>query len=401
MSYERPYHGLKVLDLSQRIAGPYCGTLLALYGADVIKIEPREGDWARKLGTDYGGHSVLDICANRGKRSISLDLKHADGRAVAQRLAGESDVFIEGFRPGVADRLGLGYAEVKECNPRILYLSVSGYGQQGPFRGEPCTDTVMQAFSGLISVNPGNDGAPHRVGFLVVDMVTGLYAYQALATALIARHGVTQGRHIDVSLMQSAAAIQAAKISEYALADGAPRVLNAPAGTYRTSDGWIAITLVTEAHWVGICTGLELPQLLDDPRFAGFEKRAEHLQALLDVLNDRLSEKTTSEWCARLVEAGALCNAINDFGDWLNHSHVQAIDAAPSVQQPRVGAVPTPVIPGMLALAPDDRRQIAPAVGEHGAEILRERGYDDAAIENLIANAALFVDKFNGDRSIY
>ncbi len=393
MSYDRPYDGLKILDVSQGIAGPYCGSLMALYGAEVIKVEPREGDWARKLGTDYNGHSVLDICGNRGKRSISLDLKHADGRAVAQKLAGETDVLIEGFRPGVADRLGIGYAEVKKRNPRVLYVSVSGYGQQGPLREEPCTDTVMQAFSGLMSINPGNDGAPHRVGFLVVDMVTGLYAYQALATALHARHGATEGRHIDVSLMQSAAAIQAAKISEYALADGTPRVLNAPAGTYRTNDGWIAITLVTEAHWVAICNGLELPQLLDDSRFADFEKRAEHLQALLDILNDRLSERTTSEWCARLVEAGALCNAIHDFGDWLNHSHVQATDAAPSIQQPRVGAIPTPAIPGMMPLAPHDRRQIAPAVGEHGPEILRERGYSDELIDNLIASAALFVNR--------
>ncbi len=392
MSYERPYHGLKVLDLSQGVAGPYCGTLMALYGADVIKIEPREGDWARKLGTDYDGHSVLDLCGNRGKRSISLDLKHADGRAVAQELAADTDVLIEGFRPGVADRLGVGYAEVKERNPRVVYVSVSGYGQQGPLREEPCTDTVMQAFSGLMSVNPGNDGAPHRVGFLVVDMVTGLYAYQALATALHARPGAAQGRHIDVSLMQSAAAIQAAKILEYALADGAPRVLNAPAGTYRTSDGWIAITLVSEAHWAAICRGLALPQLLDDPRFGDFEKRAEHLQALVGILNDRLSQESTSEWCTRLLEAGALCNAIHDFGDWLSHSHVQAVGAAPSIQQPRVGAVPTPAIPGMMPLAADDRRQIAPAVGEHGPEILRERGYDDEAIDSLITSAALFVN---------
>jgi crotonobetainyl-CoA:carnitine CoA-transferase CaiB-like acyl-CoA transferase len=393
MSYERPYDGLKVLDLSQGVAGPYCGTLMALYGADVIKIEPREGDWARKLGTDYDGHSVLDLCGNRGKRSICLDLKHADGRAVAQELAADTDVLIEGFRPGVADRLGFAYAELRQRNPRVIYVSVSGYGQQGPLREEPCTDTVMQAFSGLMSVNPGNDGAPHRVGFLVVDMVTGLYAYQALATALHARPGAAEGRHIDVSLMQSAAAIQAAKISEYALADGAPRVLNAPAGTYRTSDGWIAITLVTEAHWVGICKGLELPQLLDDPRFDGFEKRAEHLQTLLGILNDRLLEKTTSEWCARLAESGALCNAIHDFGDWLSHSHVQAIDAAPFIQQPGVGAIPTPVIPGMMALAADDRRHIAPAVGEHGPEILREHGYDDETIDHLIASAALFVHR--------
>ena len=392
MSYERPYNGLKVLDFSQGVAGPYCGSLMALYGAEVIKVEPPGGDWARKLGSDYNGHSVLDVCANRGKRSICLDMKHAEGRAVARALACEADVLIEGFRPGVADRLGIGYAEVKECNPRVLYLSISGYGQQGPLREEPCTDTVMQAFSGLMSVNPGNDGAPHRVGFLIVDMVTGLYAYQALATALHGRADAKEGRHIDVSLMQSAAAIQTAKISEYALAAGEPRVLNAPAGTYRTSDGWIAITLVSEAHWVAICEGLELPRLLDDPRFAGFEQRAEHLPALLDILNEQLPQRTTSEWNLRLLDAGALCNAIHDFGDWLDHSHVQAVDAAPSIQQPRVGAIPTPVIPGMVPLDFDDERQIAPAVGEHGRAILRERGYADAAIDTLIANAALFVN---------
>ncbi|NCF28532.1 MAG: CoA transferase [Gammaproteobacteria bacterium] len=393
MSYERPYDGLKVLDFSQGVAGPYCGSLMALYGADVIKVEPPQGDWARKLGTDYNGHSVLDMCANRGKRSISLDMKHAEGRAVARALACETDVLIEGFRPGVADRLGIGYDEIKQSNPRVLYLSVSGYGQRGPMREEPCTDTVMQAFSGLMSVNPGNDGAPHRIGFLIVDMVTGLYAYQALATALHGRSGAKQGRHMDVSLMQSAAAIQAAKISEYALAGGEPRVLNAPAGTYRTSDGWIAITLVSHAHWVAICEGLELPQLLDDPRFADFETRAEHLQALVEILNDRLPQRTTSEWSARLVEAGGLCNAIHDFGDWLNHSQVQATDAAPTVQQPRVGGVPTSAIPGMIPLVSGDPRQLAPAVGEHGSEILRECGYDDAAIDALIANAALFVNE--------
>jgi crotonobetainyl-CoA:carnitine CoA-transferase CaiB-like acyl-CoA transferase len=392
MSYDRPYDGLKVLDLSQGVAGPYCGSLLALYGADVIKVEPREGDWARKLGSDYHGHSVLDLCANRGKRSICLDLKHADGRAVAVKLASESDVVIEAFRPGVVDRLGIGYAEVKKDNPRVLYLSVSGYGQQGPLRDEPCTDTVMQAFSGLMSVNAGNDGAPHRVGFLIIDMVTGLYAFQALTTALHARADASEGRHIDVSLMQSAAAMQAAKISEYALAGGAPRVLNAPTGTYRTSDGWIAIALVNDAHWIAICKAFELERLLDDPRFADFETRARHLASLVEILNERVAQRTTSEWHARLVEAGALCNTVRDFGEWLNHPQVQAVDAAPSVHQPGVGAVPTPSIPGMLPLAADDRRQLAPAIGEHGPAILRERGYEQEAVEKLIADAAMFID---------
>jgi len=393
MSYDRPYDGVKVIDFSQGVAGPYCGTLMALYGADVVKVEPPGGDWARRLGTDYNGHSVLDVCANRGKRSICLDLKHPQGRALARTLADGADVVIEGFRPGVAERLGIGYAEVRERNPRVLYLSVSGYGQEGLFREEACTDTVMQAFSGLMSVNPGNDGAPHRVGFLVVDMVTGLYAYQALATALHGRAGEAEGRHIDISLMQSAAAIQSAKIMEYALAAGAPRTLNAPAGTYRTGDGWIAITLVSEAHWVAISKALDLPALLADPRFADFEKRAEHLPALLEILNARLPEKTTAEWNARLSEAGGLSNAIHDYGDWLRHEHVQSVAAAPPLSQPRVGVVPTPLIPGMALLAPEDPRQIAPAVGEHGAEILRERGYDDDTIGKLIADSALFVDE--------
>jgi crotonobetainyl-CoA:carnitine CoA-transferase CaiB-like acyl-CoA transferase len=391
MSYDRPYDGLKVLDFSQGVAGPYCGSLMALYGADVIKIEPPSGDWARRLGSDYGGHSVLDICANRGKRSLSLDLKHAQGRGVARALAEQADVLIEGFRPGVAERLGIGYQDVKRGNPLVLYVSVSGYGQRGPLREEPSTDTVMQAFSGLMSVNPGNDGAPHRVGFLIVDMVTGLYAYQALASALYARAAEKEGRHIDVSLMQSAAAIQAAKISEYALADGTPRVLNAPTGTYRTSDGWIAIALVNDAHWVAICKGLELAHLLDDPRFVDFEKRAGHLGPLQEILNQRIGERSTSEWHGRLVEAGALCNPIHDYETWLSHAHVQAVDSAPSVQQPRVGAIPTPGIPGMMPLAHGDPRHIAPAIGEHGRTILAEHGYTEQVIEELIAGAALFV----------
>lgn len=391
MSYERPYEGLKVIDFSQGIAGPYCGTLMALYGADVVKVEPPGGDWARRLGTDYNGHSVLDICANRGKRSICLDLKHPDGLAVAKVLAHDSDVVIEGFRPGVADRLGIGYEAVKEGNPRVLYVSVSGYGQHGPYREEACTDTVMQAFSGLMSANPGNDGVPHRVGFLIVDMVTGLYAYQALSTALHGRRSQGEGRHMDVSLMQSAAAIQAAKISEYTLAGGVPRTLNAPAGTYRTRDGWIAITLVNEAHWTAICEALELPELLEDPRFGNFEKRAEHLPALIEILGARLSERSTAEWLTRLNATGGLCNPIHDYGDWLAHAHVQSVGAAPMISQPRVGNVPTPMIPGMVPLAHDDARQIAPAVGEQGVAILRERGYDDAAIAGLVAADALIV----------
>ncbi|MDP6343535.1 MAG: CoA transferase, partial [Alphaproteobacteria bacterium] len=182
MSYDYPFAGLRVLDLSQGYAGPYCAALLSLYGAEVIKVEPAAGDWARGLGPTYGDQTAISLAANRGKKSIVLDLKSEGGRAVARDLAARSDVFIEGFRPGVCARFGLSYDDVRTLNPGVIYLAVSGYGHQGPYADRPCTDTVAQAFSGLMSINSGGDGVPHRVGHYIIDCVTALYAYQALST---------------------------------------------------------------------------------------------------------------------------------------------------------------------------------------------------------------------------
>ena len=391
MDYDRPFSNLKVLDMSQGVAGPYCGTLLALYGAQVIKLEPPDGDWVRGLGARYADHSILGICSNRGKRSIALDLKSDSGREIALQLAKSADVVIEGFRPGVAERLGVGYTTVRELNPRVLYVSVSGYGQTSPYRDRPCTDTVVQAFSGLMSINRGRDGAPHRVRFLIADMVTGVYAFQALTPALYAREHLAEGRHIDVSLTQSAAAIQAAKISEHALEAGNPKLLNAPAGTYRTSDGWIAITLVTEAHFGAMCEALELTRLLDDERFVDFEARGEHVEVLMETIQERLLTATTDDWCARFDRTGGLAQRIYDYGDWLSDPHVQETEAAPVVHQPGVGDVPMPRVPGMLPIDPDDSRQRAPSIGEHGRQILEEFGYASSDIEDLIRTGVLRV----------
>ena len=213
MSYDAPFAGLKVVDLSQGVAGPYCGMLLAQYGADVIKVEPTgEGDWARTLGTRYGDHSAYSIPANLGKRSIALDLKSDAGKEVLWRLIAGADVLLEGFRPGVLDRLGFGYEAVSQREPRILYLSVSGFGQTGPLSGRPAMDPVLQAFTGLMIDNKGEDGIPHRVPFIVIDMSTALYAFQALSAALYARRDEPRGRHIEVSLMQAASAMQSIRM---------------------------------------------------------------------------------------------------------------------------------------------------------------------------------------------
>ncbi|WGS19903.1 MULTISPECIES: CoA transferase [unclassified Bradyrhizobium] len=269
-SHEAPFRGLRVLDFGQGVASPYAGYLLAANGADVIKVEPPEGDWSRRLGTTYGSQSALSAVYNRGKRSLVLDLKKPEGIETARKLAAGADVIIEGFRPGVMDRLGLGYNALSRENPRLIYLSISGFGQEGPYAQRPCSDSVAQAFSGLVSVNVGADGIPHRVGATISDVCTGLYGYQAVATALFARASICKGRRIDVSLSQSTAALLGHKLAEHVLEGGAPRLLNVPAGSYRTSDGWIMVTLVTEAQYGRLCSVLERDDLATDPRFASF-----------------------------------------------------------------------------------------------------------------------------------
>ena len=237
-THEAPYRGLRVLDFGQGIASPYCAMLLGVYGAGVIKIEPPEGDWSRYLGTTYGNHTTLSAVYNRGKRSLCLDMKHAEGVAIARRLAKDCDVLIEGFRPGVAARLGIGYEELSRDNPGLIYLSVSAFGQSGPYSKRPGSDSVAQAFSGLVSINVGNDKTPHRVGTTISDVVTGVYAFQAIATTLFARASVGTGRWIDVNLCQSTAALLGHKVAEHVLEGGAPRALN-DAGGFLSNHRWL------------------------------------------------------------------------------------------------------------------------------------------------------------------
>src|SRR5258707_966387 len=213
MSYDAPFAGLKVVDLSQGIAGPYCAILLAQHGAEVIKVEGiGEGDWARTLGTRYGTHSAFSIVGNLGKKSIAVDLKSEAGKQVVWRLLKGADVFLEGFRPGVIKRLGFDYDSIAAREPRLLYVSISGFGQTGPLSARPAMDPLLQAYTGLMNENRGEDGIPHRVPVIVVDMSTALYAFQALSAALYARRDQPRGRYIHVSLMQAAAPLQSIRL---------------------------------------------------------------------------------------------------------------------------------------------------------------------------------------------
>ncbi|MFN0316138.1 MAG: CaiB/BaiF CoA transferase family protein [Burkholderiales bacterium] len=381
MTTALPYKNLRVLDLSQGMAGPYCAMLLAHYGADVVKLEPPGGDWSRQMGTRYGDHTALDVACNGGKRSLVLDLKTPQGKAAAQRIAARCDVVIEGFRPGVAAKLGLGYEEVAKQNAQVIYLSVSGFGQHGPYAHRPATDTVIQAFSGVMSLNRDAVGKPNRVGFLVADTCTALYAFQAVSVALYAKRESGQGAYLDVSLMQSSAAFLSFKLMQDVLEGGSPRLLNAPAGTYRTADGWIAITLSKEEHFRSLCRALSREPLMDDARFATFEARADHNAKLVPLMQEALLERGTDEWIERLEQHDVLCNRVHDIADWLADPHVQATKSYALAAVPGMGEVPIATIPAGGVLGRD--AQAWPRTGEHSGEVLRDYGFSAAEIAAL------------------
>jgi crotonobetainyl-CoA:carnitine CoA-transferase CaiB-like acyl-CoA transferase len=385
---EGAYTGLKVLDLGQGIAAPYCAMLLAMHGAEVIKLEPLGGDWSRGLGKRYGDHTAMSAHFNRGKRSLALDLRAPAGQAVALDLAKRADIVIEGFRPGVAARLGLGYEALSATNPRLLYVSVSGFGQEGPHIALPCTDSVAQAFSGMAAINTGNDGAPHRVGAMIVDALTGVYAAQALGVALYARERTGKGGRLELNLTQSAAAILGHKLAEHVLEDGNPQIVNVPTGAHRTKDGWVMIALLREADFVRLVTAMGAPELASDPRFNSFAARAANSPAIFAALGVIFARGTTAHWLGVLRDADILSDRINGFDDWLADSHIIATGGAVAVEPTDMPAFKVPRTPG-VSTPVDAALSPAPHVGEHSRAILGELGCDDAAIAKLIAEEAV------------
>ena len=363
----RPYKGIRVLDAGQGIAAPYCATLLAACGADVIKLEPPEGDWSRGLTTAKDTVSVLSVCFNRGKRSVVLDLKTPEGQAAAKALAADCDVLIEAFRPGVAARIGLGPENTRED---AICLSISGFGQTGPNAERPCTDSVAQAFSGFVALNAGADGVPHKANPFVSDMTTGVWAFVAIQTALAARlqDKTPRRRHIDLSLMMATSFLMTANIAETAYLGRTPAMPNTPAGAYRTKDDrWVMITLVRNADFTPLCEVLGLPGVAEDPRYDSFPSRWENRDALYAMVRERFLTRTADEWVAALQGRRLLADHVNTIPDWVANPHVQAVGAVGMVPQPQLGQVPMPGIPGLGHwLAP------APALGQHTDQVLAE-----------------------------
>jgi crotonobetainyl-CoA:carnitine CoA-transferase CaiB-like acyl-CoA transferase len=391
MSFEKPYEGLRVVDLSQGVAGPYCAMLLARQGADVIKVEPLDGDWSRILAPFYGNQTAYSIPANIGKRSLAVDLKSDAGKAIVERMLPTADVFLEGFRPGVIDRLGFSYDRLSALNEALIYVSISGFGQEGPLRTKPAMDPVLQAFTGFMAENKGPDGIPHRTPTIINDMSTALYAQQAVGAALYVRRDEARGRRINVSLLEASANLQAIRLMG-AYRDGPFKPGMAPNGVFDTAEGWIQIVVIRDHDFVKFCTALGRDELGTDARFALAEGRRENAETLYEIVRPILNERPAAYWRDLFTEAGLQNEVVQSYEEFVNHPHVKETGLISWITQEGSDtpwAVPN--IPGLPRLDPESLSDLAPRNGQHTREILSELDYSDTDIEKLLSDGVVGV----------
>lgn len=382
-----PFRGVRVLDVSQGLAGPYATQMLAMMGATVLKVEPPQGDWGRLMGVRRGDQSTLSVSANWNKRSICLDARTKGGAAVLKQLAGQADLVMESFRPGIVEKLGLGYESLKAIRPGIIMGSISGFGQSGPYVERPGSDSILQAVTGMSVMNADKSGQPQRVGMLAVDMITGLYAGFALASALYEQKVTGEGCHLDLSLLASASAFQAMPMMESFLQGGRRSAhVTVPSGTFEASDGAISVVCLRNEMFYALANVLGHPEWQSDPRFTDNESRQRNATEIHALMGDIFLTRPRAHWIDRLNEAGVLCGPQNSYMDLLMDPQVRHLGLMPEVNHEAFGSVPLPQFPGSRADAENLRP--APGLGEHTCEVLQELGYDDEAIAALVREKA-------------
>jgi crotonobetainyl-CoA:carnitine CoA-transferase CaiB-like acyl-CoA transferase len=387
-----PLTGVRVADCSTVLAGPYCTMLLADLGADVVKVEPPDGDGTRIWGPPWVGSeddgtrtAAYFLAMNRNKRSIRLDLKTSAGSEVLARLLRSSDVFVENFRVGGLARLGFGDAALETLNPDLVHLAISGFGPTGPDAAKPGYDFVIQAMGGLMSITGAADddgGGPTKVGVAISDVVTGLFAAVGILAALLGRaRDAAPGQRIDVSLLGSTLAVLVNQAQNAFVSGRAPgRLGNAhpnivPYETFRTADGEVAIAAGSERQWPRLCTRLGLPDLAEDPRFVTNEGRVENRAELRPILAERFLTETSAHWLAEMDAAEIPAGPINDVLAAFSQPQAQAQGMTVEVEHPALGVLRQVGIPFHLAATPASVRTAPPLLGEHSAEILAELGY--------------------------
>ena len=397
-----PLEGVRVLDLSRVLAGPWATQLLGDYGADVIKVErPGNGDDTRHWGPPWlaardgspTGESAYYLSANRNKRSITVDIAHPSGQRIVRELAARSDVLIENFRAGSLARYGLDHASLRKASPRLVYCSITAYGQRGTRSSEPGYDAMMQASAGLMSITGAADeegGAPQKVGVAVSDIMAGMYAATAILAALHARGETGEGQYIDVPLYDSQVAWLANQGMNYLVSGEIPRRLGTghpnlvPYQAFETSDGFLMLAVGNDRQFRSCAECLGRGELADDRRFCINASRVEHRRELVAILAGALRTRTTAEWLQELRERRVPAGPINDLGAVFSGPEVAEAGLVRRLPHPLAHSVPTIANPVRFSSTPADYRAPPPLLGEHTRALLREElGYTDATIDEL------------------
>jgi formyl-CoA transferase/CoA:oxalate CoA-transferase len=371
-----PLEGLTVLDLTRVLSGPYCTMLLADMGARVIKIEqPGTGDDTRGWGPPFiEGESAYFLSINRNKESVTLDFKRPEGRAILDRLIAKSDVLVENFRPGTLAKLDLDYQTLAPRHPRLVYGSISGFGQTGPRSAEAGYDAVMQAEGGLMSITGSADGPPFRLGVAIADIVSGMFAAQGLTLALFARERTGRGQAVDIGMLDSVAALLTYQAAIYFATGSAPSRMGnrhptiVPYETFSAADGDFVLAVGNDDQWRRLCEAADLD---DDGRFATNRARVTRYDELKPMLDERLRRRTRAEWIARLVGAGVPCGSVRDLHDVFADAQLAARDMVATLNHPVIGSLRLLGVPVKLSDTPASVRTAPPTLGQHTDAVLQ------------------------------
>lgn len=398
----KPLAGLRVIDFSTIFAGPHCGQLLADYGADVIKIEPLSGDDARNwqpFHTGKPGSGTLFLVVNRNKRSVSIDLKSEKGRSIARTLAQRCDVLLQNFSAGVMERLGLGYAQLCEINPQLIYCSISAFGELGPLAHARGYDPMMQAFAGMMRIPNEGDPPPSRINIPLIDFTTGQNAFAGILAALLRKHQTGEGAHVEVCLADSALALQAWALQRVWAADNTNAPLasaqamsdNVPYESMEAADGWVFVACGNNKLWHQFCHAIERPDLAVHANYATNADRRAHYLDLMDLLRPTIADRTRAHWEHVFHLAGVPFSPVHTLAELGRHPQVHESGMVQEYTSPEFGAIKT------VARAVRFNGEVAragnppPSLGAHTAEVLRDLGFSDEEIALLQAERAVGV----------
>lgn len=391
-----PLDGVRILDLTSMISGPVATMMLADQGADVIKIEALSGDLVRGAGPNRSGITATFLSSNRSKRSIAIDLKTPAGAKVLRELIATADVFVQNFRPGTIERMGFAEAAVRELKADIIYVSISGFGEQGPYAHQRVYDPVIQALSGLAAIQAdGETGRPKMIRTIIPDKTTAVTAAQAITAALFARERNGVGQHVRLAMLDTMLAyLWPEGMSGYTLVGKevkAARAQLSPDLIFATTDGYITAGAVSDKEWHGMCRALDKPQWLDDPRFETLNMRAVNVTERLQLTAEVIATNSSAHWLERLDAEGVPCAPVLSRDEVLTHEQIRANNILSEYEHPTAGTIRQPRPAAIFDKTPAHIRRHAPVLGEHSAELLAELGYNTDEIGALVKEGVLGV----------